>query len=460
MYLLRRAGVVGQDHIGPIWTDPSKGSEMTRYLRLSSASLLVFVTVGVLLLRSSPAGAEDAPPTKSVTATGAGLTPEKATAAALRNAVEQGIAGILDPKSLLANEAVIRDTVLKNPDLFIVRHEVLKRWTEEGLSYCRISAEIQTRELRARLNTIAVLHTSLDGESLGLQLASEMNAKKDAAGVFRSFLEETRSKALFANLTAKPSVRSGTSPSQTALVVPIEIGVDLGKWRALVNEWLPKLRMAARATTKATLSLPPLPPVKDARDCFAFGSECLEERLTPERWFGTESKSSGDDYNNIGIFKRIVSIMDQARRKGDAPGIELRTVAVVSSIEPGGMVTIDTFALDRDLVCGLLTPNLGNLGTTVSLVDNSGSTVSSGAFRARTNDAFSAPREFQGDATTLIVVPGVWGLGTRNPGFQAIATSWTTTLTIPLAGIDVSKLQSVKLEPTYTMQSDGRRHCK
>ena len=431
---------------------------MTRYLRLSSASLLVFVTVGVLL-RSIPADAEDAQPTKSVTATGAGLTPEKATAAALRNAVEQGIAGILDPKSLVANEAVIRDTVLKSPELFVVRHEVLRRWTEEGLSYCRISAEIQTRELRAKLNTIAVLHTSLDGESLGLQLASEMNAKKDAAGVFRSFLEETRSKALFANLTAKPSVRSGTSPSQTALVVPIEVGVDLGKWRALVNEWLPKLRMAARATAQAALSLTPLPPMKDPRDCNHIGSNCLEERLTPERWFGT-AKGSDYDYNNGGMFTRIVSILNHVRKKANAPGVELRIVAIVSSIEPGGMVTIDTFTLDRDVVCSLLTPYLGYLGTNVSLVDNSGSTVSSGAFRARTNDAFSAAREFQDDATTLIVVPGVWNLGNRLPGFQAIATSWTTTLTIPLAGIDVSKLQSVKLEPTYTMESDGRRHCK
>ena len=106
------------------------------------------------------AGGKPAPEPSRVVAEGAGPTPEAATEDAHRSAVRQVLPRVVEAGELARKGPVIEAQVLKDPDPFVRRSEVVEASRDKGkgrdVHRCRLQVTVDRRALAGRLEAVGV----------------------------------------------------------------------------------------------------------------------------------------------------------------------------------------------------------------------------------------------------------------------------------------------------------------
>lgn len=117
-----------------------------------------------------------------VVATGTGVTQEKALSSAFRNAIQQVVGVILDSETLVKNQQVIRDEILLYSSGYIERyHKIRERKNSDGLYEITIKAEVQNRQLRAKLNAVRAAKGKVDGNSIFASVITQLDTAEKGA---------------------------------------------------------------------------------------------------------------------------------------------------------------------------------------------------------------------------------------------------------------------------------------
>lgn len=117
-----------------------------------------------------------------VVATGTGVTQEKALSSAFRNAIQQVVGVILDSETLVKNQQVIRDEILLYSSGYIERYnKIRERKNSDGLYEVTIKAEVQNRQLRAKLNAVRAAKGKVDGNSIFASVITQLDTAEKGA---------------------------------------------------------------------------------------------------------------------------------------------------------------------------------------------------------------------------------------------------------------------------------------
>lgn len=117
-----------------------------------------------------------------VVATGTGVTQEKALSSAFRNAIQQVVGVILDSETLVKNQQVIRDEILLYSSGYIERYnKIRERKNSDGLYEITIKAEVQNRQLRAKLNAVRAAKGKVDGNSIFASVITQLDTAEKGA---------------------------------------------------------------------------------------------------------------------------------------------------------------------------------------------------------------------------------------------------------------------------------------
>lgn len=421
--------------------------------RFSAATFALFLlsSVGMTVLADEP------PPLRSVVVTGAGETAEKATEDALRNAVEQAVGALIDAKTMVEGDQVIQDKVLRMSNAFVDSYDVLKRWSEGNLQYCRISAQVKSRELRATLAAEPVFKGKIEGENLGAQVLGDLTAKAGTGELFEQFLTDLQAKTLFAKVTGQPKAATTTGSNKVVLRVPVEVGVDLQAYESVVASWLPKLRVAARSKATRGLSFKPMDPVSQdtppnrnmrgllSPDTSASGRE---GSLVPKLWMGNLSPSN--DINHSYFTNELNAVLFASREKPPSNTAPVRTVAVISGLSKSGRASVESLSIDKDVFCTLLRRIDTAAVLNATALDKAGKEVSGRTvtFKARLLGTVESRDYTYGYGTAIVVYPGHY------QRLWAYTTTWSGFVEIPVASEELESLSSLNLNISVNISKD------
>lgn len=413
-----------------------------RQFSVAASALLLLSSVGMTVFADEP------PPLRPVVVTGAGETAEKATEDALRNAVEQAVGALIDAKTMVEGDQVIQDKILRMSNAFVERYDVLKRWSEGNLQYCRISAQVKSRELRATLAAEPVFKGKVEGENLGAQVLGELTAKAGTGELFEQFLKDLQAKTLFAKVTSQPRAATTTGSNKVVLQVPVEVGVDLQAYESIVASWLPKLRAAARSKSTRSLSFKPMdpvspdtPPNRNMRGLLspATSASGREGSLVPKLWMGNLSPSN--DVNHSYFTNELNAVLFASREKPPSYTAAVRTVAVISGLSKSGRASVESLSIDKDVFCTLLPMIDTAVVLNAAVLDKVGKEVSgrSETFRARLLGTVEKHDNTYGYGTAIVVYPGHY------EGRWAYTTTWNGFVEMPVASQELESLSSLNL---------------
>ena len=110
--------------------------------------------------KAGVAAVKSAPEPARVVAEGAGPTPEAATEDAHRSAVRQVLPNVVEAGELARKGAVIEAQVLKDPDPFVRRSEVVDASRDKNkgrdVHRCKLQVTVDRRALAGRLEAVGV----------------------------------------------------------------------------------------------------------------------------------------------------------------------------------------------------------------------------------------------------------------------------------------------------------------
>ena len=428
-----------------------------RQFSAATCALLFLSTVGTIAL------AEEPPPLRPAVVTGAGETAEKATEDALRNAVEQAVGALIDAKTMVEGEQVIQDKILRMSNAFVDKYDVLKRWSEGNLQYCRISAQVKSRELRATLAAEPIFKGKIEGQNLGAQVLGELNAKAGTGELFEQFLAELRVKTLFAKATGQPRPSTTAGSSKVVLQVPIEVGVDLPAYESIVESWLPRLRAAARSKATRSLSFKPMDPIAPDVRPNRFGGQGFlrldssdrnaEGSLAPKFWMGNLSPSN--DINHSYFKNELNAVLFASREKPASYTASVRTVAVISGLSKSGRASVESLSIDKDVFCTLLRMIGTSVVLNAAVLDKTGKEVSgrSETFRARLLGTAESGYTY-GYGTVIVVYPGNFEF------HSSYTTTWNGIVSIPVASEELESLSSINLNIGVKISEGNTGPCQ
>ena len=179
--------------------------------------LLLFV-LGLLPLTLATAESSTESATTLVVASGIGVDADKALQNALKNAVQQAVGAIVDAETMVKNEEIIRDQILTYSDGYVEHFDKIGETKRaDGLFELRIKATIKRRQLIEKLQTSKVISTKVDGQSLFGELATQLDASKNAAKLLEKSLDGLPLNLLVAKVAdPKPKIESMGDTGVTA----------------------------------------------------------------------------------------------------------------------------------------------------------------------------------------------------------------------------------------------------
>jgi len=150
-----------------------------------SASLVAAVAVALALAVCPPRGlAQPARPggpvetwvTATDGAAGGDLkAADEAVAAALRKAVEQTCGVFLKSQSDVENYQAVYDKVLSDTAGYVLKHEVVKTWKAEGITWATVKALVSTRKFSEKWSSIAHTVNRVNNPRLLVAIAEATN---------------------------------------------------------------------------------------------------------------------------------------------------------------------------------------------------------------------------------------------------------------------------------------------
>jgi hypothetical protein len=207
----------------------------------------ICLTVGVSIPPLSAADKAVPKETKVVIATGVSTNTEKARLSAYRNAVQQVVGVIVDAKTLIENNKVIKDKILDFSNGFVEKFEIIKEGeNDDGLYEITIRATVKQRQLIERLEAMKMTTGPVTPEPLPSGGGAALSLKKTlkALDLPDSLLKVNAVKP-------KPDILNTTEnePRLVKLEWVFEIQFDQDKYRKVV---LPKLKQVLDSIDIAT----------------------------------------------------------------------------------------------------------------------------------------------------------------------------------------------------------------
>jgi len=196
--------------------------------------------------------ADASPGTRSVLATGVGLSQEKARQNAFANAIEQTVGLLVDSETLVRNDAIVREQVLTVSRGCIEKFDVLKEWQADGLHHARIRADVAVTRLVEKLKAHNIAVRDIPGERMSRQAKFEIKNEEQAAELFGKIVDDYTIDRLFkVEIDGKPEVVKKDAARAT-LRVKVNLSPDGEKWAALRTRFEPLLKQMATKRSSFT----------------------------------------------------------------------------------------------------------------------------------------------------------------------------------------------------------------
>lgn len=141
--------------------------------RTSRYALLSVVPMMLQFSYEAPARCDDPGRIEHVIVEGMGTTQDDALLASYRNAVNQVVGTMVDSKTIIANDQLVRDSVIAFSNGYIDHYKLLSIRFDSGLCYVRIEASVQVQKLTQKLQDLHLLSIAVDGRSLQAQAVTK-----------------------------------------------------------------------------------------------------------------------------------------------------------------------------------------------------------------------------------------------------------------------------------------------
>ncbi len=193
---------------------------------------------------AEPAHERDGPATQTVVAEGVGTSAEEALKDAFRNAVRQVVGAVVDAETLVKNDELISDKVLTYSDGFIKKYDEVTKKEDKGLFRIKITAEVQRRNVIAKLEAAKVAVKSVDGKGLFAEVVTEVEAKKNAEALLTKALDGFPQNCLKVSVAGEPKLVE-KAESKATVQVGIQVEVDHDAYKSLAQRLTPLLEKAS-----------------------------------------------------------------------------------------------------------------------------------------------------------------------------------------------------------------------
>lgn len=230
---------------------------MCRDLRRWLLSLLAFFSAFAVIQISAedpPKASTNSAGNVEVVAEGAGTTPDEALKDAFRNAVRQVVGAVVDAETLVKNDEIIDDQILTYSNGFVKKFTEVpgSKKQQAGLHRIKIKAEVERKNLIAKLKAAKVTMKGLDGKSLFAEAVTLAEAEQNSTKLLVKALSDLP-KVLTATVQGKPHYDRDTSE----FFVDVMLEVDMKVYRDFttrLQETLQKISLA-----KETLQVKGIP---------------------------------------------------------------------------------------------------------------------------------------------------------------------------------------------------------
>ena len=175
-----------------------------------------------------------------VVATGVGSDPESALQNAFSHAIEQAVGVLVDAETIVKNDKLVRDEILTHSRGYVERHEVVVRWTADGLHHCRVRARVAATKLAEKLEASRIALRDLPGERWYLEIMHRFKTEANAAKMLENVLREYTLDRLFKCEVRQPqTVEQDTTHAK--LRISASLVPDMENWEKFRQHIMPLL---------------------------------------------------------------------------------------------------------------------------------------------------------------------------------------------------------------------------
>ncbi len=185
--------------------------------------------------------------TQKVVAEGVGATADEAVRDAFRNAVRQVVGAVVDAETLVENDEIITDKVLTYSDGFIKDYEDVpgSKKLKDGLHHIKIKAQVERRNIIAKLEAAKVAMKAVDGKGLFAEAVTQLDAEKDAAKLLQKQFEGFPQSCITATVIGKPEIIAKSADKATVRLT-VQIEPDLKAFKGFSGKLIPILEKLAK----------------------------------------------------------------------------------------------------------------------------------------------------------------------------------------------------------------------
>jgi len=128
---------------------------------------------------------------KDITVTGYGTSKDEALRSAFQNAVEQEVGVLVDTKTVIRNNKLIKNDILTYSNGFIKDYKEISSSQQMGFWEIKIKAKVEHQKLLLKLKKINLKPTNIeDTDKLYAQIISQVKTKFDAEDLFKKIYED------------------------------------------------------------------------------------------------------------------------------------------------------------------------------------------------------------------------------------------------------------------------------
>ena len=181
-----------------------------------------------------------------IVATGVGSNPQRAQQNAFSSAIEQTLGVLVDAETIVENDQVVRDQVLKFSRGYVNDFEVLERGDKGGLHFVRIRAKVAAGRLGEELKAQNIVAREIPGSLLYDTLMQKTRFAESAREMFRAATIDFRpDKLLTITMLDTPPVVENDGLN-VKLTVAYRLMPNLEAWQSRHTELKPLLQSLAR----------------------------------------------------------------------------------------------------------------------------------------------------------------------------------------------------------------------
>lgn len=152
-----------------------------------------------------------------VTATGIGMTLDKALESALQSAVSNAIGTYVSSETMVKNNMLIKDEILSYSGGYVQKYEILSKSNENGVFTIQIQALVKRIQLINKMKSLNLYTKDIDGGSLFGEAFTKINTSKNAVDVIKSVVAKYPQQA-YVIKTSDPKIVSTSDQSNIATI--------------------------------------------------------------------------------------------------------------------------------------------------------------------------------------------------------------------------------------------------